>query len=140
MGTQVSQPVADKNEVIAAALSAAFGEKVVTMQEYERRKDDPEFSNAESLDFKAYEKMCYEPVKGQYGNVFGKSGNEITVIIKSLTERSFKLTIGDKSYVEELKFLFEEQHGIPVDHSCLIFVFKGKQLKDGCRVCDYGVR
>ena len=135
-----SQLVTDKCEVIAAALSAAFDEKVVTKQEYDRRKDEPEFANAESLDFRFYEKMCYEPVKGQYGNVFGENGNPITVILKSLSGQSFTLSVGDKSYVEELKFLFEEQQGIPMDHSRLIFTFQGKQLQDGFRVSDYGVR
>ena len=135
-----SQQVTDKNELNAAALYAAFDEKVVTKQEYDRRKDEPGFGNAESLDLKFYEKMCYESVKGQYGDVFGENGNPITVVLKSLSGRNFKLSVGDESYVEELKFLFEEQQGIPVDHSRLIFTFKGKQLQDGFRVSDYGVR
>ena len=135
-----SQQVTDKNELIAAALSAAFDEKVVTKQEYDRRKDEPGFGNAESLDLRFYEKRCYESVKGQYGDVFGENGNPITVVLKSLSGQSFKLSVGDESYVEELTFLFEEQQGIPVDHSRLIFTFKGKQLQDGFRVSDYGVR
>lgn len=142
MGGQQStdnQLVSDKQELIAAALSAAFDEKVVTKQEYERRKNEPGFGNAESLDLRFYEKICYEPVKGQYGDVFGENGNPITVILKSLSGQSFTLSAGDKSYVEELKFLFEEQVGIPLDHSRLIFTFKGKQLEDGFRVSDYGV-
>ena len=160
MGAQLSsdsQLVTDKNEftsvtaysasrelgyepIIAAALSAAFDENVVTKQEYDRRKDEPGFDNAESLDLKFYKKVCYESVKGQYGDVYGENGNLITVILKSLSGRSFTLSVGDKSYVKELKFLFEEQLGIPVDLSRLIFTFQGKQLQDGFRVSDYEVR
>ena len=85
--------------------------------------------------------MCYEPVKIQYGDTFGKDGDPITVtvITKNLPEQpSYKLFVGDRSYVKELKYLFEEKLGIPVDHSRLIFTFKGKQLEDGCRLSDYG--
>ena len=130
----------EKETIIAAALSAAFDETIVTRQEYECRKDEPGFGNAESLDFSSYEKMCYAPVKVQYGNVFGENGSPITVTLKSLSGQSFKLSAGDESYVEELRFLIEKQHGVPVDHSRLILTFKGKQLEDGCRLSDYGVR
>ena len=108
MGAQQSsdsQQVTDKNELIAAALSAAFDEKVVTQQEYNHRKGEPGFGNTECLDLTFYEKMCYESVKGQYGDVFGKNGNPITVVLKSLSGRSFKFSVGDESYVEELKFV-----------------------------------
>ena len=136
-----SQPlVTDKNGIIAAALSSAFREKVVTRQEYDRRKDEPGFGNAESLDLSCYEKICYESVKGQYGDVSGENGSPITVTLKSLSGQTFQLSVGDKSYVEELRFVFEEQQGVPVDHSRLIFTFKGKKLEDGCRLSDYGVR
>jgi hypothetical protein len=144
MGANSSSQRVTENELdyrlVAAALSAAFGETVVTKQEYDRRKDEPGFGNAESLDLRYYEKMCYEPVKGQYGDVFGENGSPITVILKSLSGQSFKLSVGDESYVEELRFLIEKQHGIPVDHSRLILTFKGKQLKDGYRLSDCGVR
>ena len=136
---QASQQT-EKNELLAAALSAAFDEKVVTKEEYDRRKDEPEFGTVESLDIRFFEKLCYEPVKGQYGDVFGENGKPITVILKTLTGQSFKLSVGDKSYVEELKFLFEEQQRIPVDHSRLFFTFKGKALQDGFRISDYEVR
>ena len=95
--------------IIAAALSAAFGETVVTKQEYDRRrKDEPGFGiNAESLDLRCYEKMCYESVKIQYGDVFGKEGDPIavTVIVKNLPEQpSYKLSsIGDRSYMKAWK-------------------------------------
>ena len=125
--------------IIAAALSAAFGETVVTKQEYDRRKDKG--IKVESLDLRCYEKMCYEPVKIQHGDTFGKDGDPIavTVITKNLPEQpSYKLSVGDRSYVKELKYLFEEKLGIPVDHTRLIFTFKGKQLEDGFRLSDYG--
>ena len=41
--------------------------------------------------------------------------------------------------MKELKFVFEEQHGIPVDHKHLIFTFKGKIVQDGYRLSDYKV-
>ena len=118
--------------------------EIVTKQEYDhRRKDEPGFGiNAESLDLRCYEKMCYEPVKIQYGDVFGKDGDPIavTVIVKNLPEQpSYKLSsIGDRCYVKELKYLFEKEVGFPVDHSRLIFTFKEKQLEDGCRLSNYG--
>ena len=147
MGQSQAQPQpqprqVDKNELLAAALSAAFNEKVVTKQEYERRKDEHGFSklSVESLDLRFFEKLCYEPVKGQYGDVFGENGKSITVVLKALSGQSYKVSAGGESYVEELKFLFEEQQGIPVDHSRLIFTFKGKQLQDGDRISAYGVR
>ena len=132
----------DYEGIIAAALSAAFGETVVTKQECDHRKDEPGIK-VESLDLRCYEKMCYEPVKIQYGDMFGKDGDPITVtvtvIANNLPEQpSYKLFVGDRSYVKELKYLFEEKLGIPVDHSRLIFTFKGKQLEDGCRLSDYG--
>ena len=138
----------DYENIIAAALSAAFGEKVVTKQEYDRRKNEPEFGNAETLDLRRYEKMCYEPVQLEYGDEFGKDGDPLTVTItvkNNFPEQlSYKLSVGDKSYVKELKFLFEEKLGIPVDHSRLIFTFKevafqgeGKELEDESRVSDY---
>jgi hypothetical protein len=146
-----SQPITDKNElvsvtlypasqesgyqdIIAAALSAAFDETVVTKQEYDRRKDQPEFGNAERLDIRRYEKMCYESVKIQFEHPIA-----VTVIVKNLPEQpSYELSVGDKSYVKELKYRFEEKLGIPVDHSRLFFTFKGQQLEDGCRLSDYG--
>ena len=134
------QQTPEKNKLLAAALSAAFDETVVTKEEYDRKKDKPEFSDAETLDLRFFEKLCYESVKGQFGNVFGENGKPITVILKTLSGQSFKLSVGDESYVEELKFLFEEQQGIPVDHSRLIFTFKGKKLQDGFRISDYEVR
>ena len=36
----------EKETIIAAALSAAFDETIVTRQEYECRKDEPGFGNA----------------------------------------------------------------------------------------------
>ena len=78
MGQSWSQPQPqreDKNELIAAALSAAFDKKILTKQEYDRKRSEPEFSNAESLDLRFFEKLCYEPVKGQYGDIFGENGN-----------------------------------------------------------------
>ena len=140
MGQQWSGRQTEKNELLAAALSAAFDEKVVTKEEYDCKKDEPEFSNVESLNLRLFEKLCYEPVKGQFGDVFGKNGKPITVILKTLSGQSFKLSVGDESYVEELKFLFEEQQKIPVDHCRLFFTFKGKKLQDGFRISDYEVR
>ena len=137
---QVQARQVQKNELLAAALSAAFDEKVVTKEEYDRKKDEPEFNNAESLDLRFFEKLCFEPVKGQFGDVFGENGKPITVILKTLSGQSFKLSVGDESYTDELKFLFEEQQGIPVDHSRLIFTFRGKKLEDGFRISDYEVR
>ena len=109
-GPRDSQRTTEKREaIIAAALSAAFGETVVTKQEYDRRrKDEPGFGiNAESLDLRCYEKMCYESVKIQYGDVFGKEGDPIavTVIVKNLPEQpSYKLSsIGDRSYMKAWK-------------------------------------
>ena len=126
--------------ILAAALSAAFGEKVVTKEEYDLKKHEAEFSDAETLDLGCFEKRCYEPAKGQFGDVFGESGDPICLNLKTLSGQRYKLSVGEKSYIEELKFLFEEQQGIPVDHSRLILTFNGKTLQDGLRISDYKVR
>lgn len=144
MGASLSQnqfSQAEKEDLIAAGLSAALDCKVVTKEEYERRKDEPEFQNVvEDLDLNTLGDVCYEPAKGQFGDVFGNNGKSITLSLRSLSGRKFDLTVGEESYVEELKFVFEEQQGLPFDHKRLIFMFKGKELKHGFRLSDYKVR
>ena len=142
MGQQpLSAPgISGQIEILTAALSAAFERKVVTKEEYDRRRHEAEFSNAETLDLGCFEKLCYEPAKGQFGDEFGENGEPICVNLKTLSGLSHKLSVGEKSYVEELKFLFEEQQGIPIDHSRLILTFNGKTLQDGFRISDYKVR
>lgn len=142
MGASPSQfPQADKKEILAAGLSTALDCKIITESEYERRRHEANFNtqSVENLEMTVFEKLCFEPAKGQFGDVFGESGNKITVHLKSLSGRNFELSVGEEAYVEELKFLFEEQQGIPVDHKRLIFTFKGKILEDGFRLSDYKV-
>ena len=127
-------------DLIAAALSAAFDRRVVTREEYERRQTEPEFSLVETLDLQKFSSAVYEPATGRYGSVYGKSGKQISVTLVTLTGRNISLTVGSESYVEELKFALEEQEGFPIDHSRLVLVFNKKCLQDGHRISEYGVR
>lgn len=148
MGNYQSAPYAPSPSVAAdissnlvtAAFSAAFGRPVFTSAEYERRKHEPQFAQVETLDVSKVAELSFEPAIGKFGDVYGESGDKITVWLKTLSGRKIELEVGAHSYVEEIKYLLEEQEGIPVDNDRLVLLYKSKRMQDGCRISDYGVR
>lgn len=93
------------DDLTAAAFSAALERPVVTQGEYERRKHEPQFSQVETLDVKKIAELSFEPATGKFGDVYGESGDKITVWLTTLTGRMIDLKVGSDSYVEELKYL-----------------------------------
>ena len=83
--------------------------------------------------------LSFEPAIGKFGDVYGKSGDKITIWLKTLSGRRIELKVGSQSYVEEIKYLLEEHEGIPVDNDRLVLLYKNKRIQDGCRISDYGV-
>ena len=127
-------------DLIAAAFSAAFDRPVVTEAEYKRRKHEPLFAQAETLDLDKVADLSYEPAAGIFGDVYGESGVKIDICLKTLSGRRIPLNVGKDSHVEELKYLLEESEGIPVDHDRVVLLFDGKHMQDGKRISYYGVR
>lgn len=127
------------SNLITAAFSAAFGRPVYTSAEYERRKHEPQFAQVETLDVSKVAELSFEPAIGKFGDVYGKSGDKITIWLKTLSGRKIELKVGSQSYVEEIKYLLEEHEGIPVDNDRLVLLYKNKRIQDGCRISDYGV-
>ena len=127
-------------DLIAAAFSAAFDRPVVTEAEYKRRKHEPLFAQAETLDLDKVADLSYEPAAGIFGDVYGESGVKIDICLKTLSGRRIPLNVGKDSLVEELKYLLEENEGIPVDHDRIVLLFDGKHMQDGKRISYYGVR
>ena len=126
-------------DLIAAAFSAALDRPVVTRAEFNRRKGEPLFANAECLSLDTVAELCYEPAFGKCGNVYGENGAKIDVCLRTLSGRSIPLVVGTESYVEELKYLLEEREGIPVDYARVVLLHGGKQMQDGKRISEYGV-
>ena len=127
-------------DLIAAAFSAAFDRPVVTEAEYKRRKKEPLFAQAETLDLDKITDLSYEPATGIFGDVYGESGVKIDICLKTLNGRRIPLNVGKDSLVEELKYLLEESEGIPVDHNRLALLFDGQNMQEGKRISYYGVR
>ena len=129
-----------ESPLIASALSAAFMRTVVTEEEYERRRLEPQFASVETLDLQKMADLIYEPATGKFGDVFGESGSKITVCLKSLSGKKIELEVGKDSYVEELKCLLEKKVEVPIDNDRLVLLYGGKAMHDGCRISEYGVR
>ncbi len=128
------------DELVAAALSAAYERRVVTREEYERHKYEPQFAFAETLDSAKLAELNFAPAFGRFGDVYGESGTKITVYLRTITGRTFELEIGRDSYVEEVKHVLEESQNIRVDPDRFILLFNGTKLDEGRRISEYGVR
>ena len=125
-------------DLIAAAFSAAFDCPVVTEAEYKRRKHEPLFAQAETLDLGKVADLSYEPAAGSFGDVYGESGVKIDICLKSpFGGRSLHLNVGKDSFVEELLYLLEESEGIPIDK--VVLLFERQHMQAGRRISYYGV-
>ena len=51
-------------ELVAAAFSAMLQRPVVTQQEYEKRRHEPEFSTVEELNYERLSETVYTPAAG----------------------------------------------------------------------------
>ena len=116
----IAHPIHPDIDLIADAFSAAFDRPVVTRAEFNRRKREPFFANAECLDLDTVAELSYEPAFGKYGTVYGENGSKIDVCLRTLSGRRIPLVVGTESYVEELKYLLEESEGIPVDYDRVV--------------------
>ena len=127
------------NKLVAAALSAALERSIVTREEYEERKHEPQFAYVDTLDLAKFSELSYAPAFGKFGDVYGESGRKITVYVQTITGRTFELEIGCDSYVEEVKYILEESKDALVDSDRFILLFKGTKLENGRRISEYGV-
>lgn len=65
------------------------------------------------------------------------SNNSLIVYIKSLTGCSIDIQITHQMSVKEMKMIFQEKEGIPIDQQR--FIFAGKQLEDSMLVGMYNI-
>jgi hypothetical protein len=65
------------------------------------------------------------------------SNNSFIVYIKSLTGCSIDIQITHQMSVKEMKMIFQEKEGIPIDQQR--FIFAGKQLEDSMLVGMYNI-
>ena len=70
-------------------------------------------------------------------NTSHKFEEGITLHIKTLTGRTISIEVSPKRSVEELKQMFAQVDGTPVDQQR--FIFDHKQLEDGRSLADYGI-
>ena len=132
-------PIHPDIDLIADAFSTALDRPVVTRAEFNRRKEEPLFANAECLNLDTVAELIYEPAFGKYGTVYGENGSKIDIRLRTLSGRRIPLVVGTESYVEEVKYLLEESEGIPVYPAQVVLLHGGKQMHDGKRISDYGV-
>ena len=130
---------AQSNEgLVAAAFSAMLQRPVITQQEYKKRGHEPEFAKVEELNYEYLLETVFTSAAGSFGDVFGESGNKITIRLTSLTGKVCVLNVGEDSYVEELQALYEEKENLS---GCgrLAFVYNGKQIQEGYKLSEYKV-
>lgn len=166
----VPSVIDDNSDFLSAAFSAALERPVVTYAEYERRKHEPQFANVavETIDVKKVGELSFEPVKGKFGDVYGESGNKITINVTSLTGVTEQLEVGCDSYVEEIKYMIPLAHhqrhrslpsriydaavalcrGTGAIHAPesegevdrLVLLHNNQEMQNGHKLSEYGVR
>ena len=126
-------------KLAAAALSALLQRPVITQQEYEERRHEPEYATVEVLDYERLAETVYTTAMGPVGDILGESGKKINLTLTSITGKSYVLNVGEDSYTEELKGLLEKCENFPVRHDRLVFVYKGRMLEERHRLSEYKV-
>ena len=64
-------------------------------------------------------------------------GDEIEIVVKTLTGKNIEVKITQLSTIECLKYLIQGTEGIPIDQQRLVFA--GRQLEDGFTLADYKI-
>ena len=132
-------------DLIAAAFSAAYDRPVVTEAEYKRRKHEPLFAQAETLDLDKVADLSYEPAAGIFGGVYKENGVKIDISLKSLYGgKRIHLNVSKDLLVKDLKYLLalEEHESVPVDRGKVnvMLMFERQHMQDERRISYYGVR
>ena len=120
--------------LVAAAFSAILQRPVITQQEYEERRHEPEFSTVEELTYERMSETVFTSAAGSFGDILGGSGEKINVRLTSLAGKVCVLNVGKDSYVEELQGLFEEREKLSGCHGRLALSTRTKRFK---KVIDF---
>ena len=125
--------------LVAAGFSAMLQRPVITQQEYEKRRHEPEFAKVEELNYERLSETVYTPAAGSFGDILSENGVMINVRLTSLTGKVCVLNVREDSYVEELQALFEEKENLSGCHGRLAFVYKDREIQEGHRLSEYQV-
>ena len=66
------------------------------------------------------------------------STTSMVLMIRTLSDKTFPITLKPMDAVDVAKMAIREHEGIPEDQQRLIW--KGRQLEDGRLLCEYGVK
>ena len=125
--------------LVAAGFSAMLQRPVITQQEYEKRRHEPEFAKVEELNYERLSETVYTPAAGSFGDIFSENGVMINIRLTSLTGKVCVLNVREDSYVEELQVLFEEKENLSGYHGRLAFVYKDREIQEGHKLSEYQV-
>eukprot|EP00731_Ephydatia_muelleri_P020018 Em0012g843a len=112
---------------------------VITEQEYEKRRHEPEFSKVEELNYEQLSQTVYASATGSFGDIFGSSGEKINIRLVSLMGKVTYLNVGKDSYVEELQALLHEEEHISGLRGHYVFIYGGRLIEKGHRLSEYQV-
>ena len=125
--------------LVAAAFSVMLQRPVITEQEYEERRHEPEFSKVEELKYEDLSEAVYASATTSYGDV-RESGEKIHIHLSFITGRRTCLEVGKDSYVEVLRALCAEKlHMCMADSDNIRFIYGGRSLENGHRLSEYQV-
>ncbi|KAL5489378.1 hypothetical protein EMCRGX_G018467 [Ephydatia muelleri] len=124
-------------ELVAAAFSAMLNRRVITEQEYKKRRHEPEFSKVEELNYDLLSQTVYASATGSFGDIFGSSGEKINIRLVSLMGKVTYLNVGKDSYVEELQALLHEEEHISGLRGHYVFIYGGRLIEKGHRLSEY---
>ena len=125
--------------LVAAAFSVMLQRPVITEQEYEERRHEPEFSKVEELKYEDLSEAVYASATTSYGDV-RESGEKIHIYLSFLTGREICLEVGKDSYVEVLRALCAEKLDMCMADSDYIWlIYRGRSLENGRRLSEYQV-
>ena len=126
--------------LVAAAFSVMLQRQVITEQEYEERRHEPEFSKVEELKYEDLSEAVYASATSSVGDVLRESGEKINIYLSNFSGRKICLEVGKDSYVEVLRPLCMEKLGICLpDGDNMVLIYGGTYLRNGHRLSEYNV-